>query len=157
MAGGPVYPFSAIPITAGKVFPVNLTAEMPESLGFLASLDADAIWRLFYRMPESLPTGTGKLRMVGQANATTGNVKINVKWKSWGANEVPAAASLTAEGVGTDAFATTAYRLTELALVTLDADTIVAKELIMIDLTGETASWTLAATLGILPPTIIWE
>ncbi len=156
MAGGPILPFSAVPITSGKVFPVLLTAEMPQSLGFLASLDADAIYRLFYRMPEVLPSGTGKLLMVGQANATTGVAKLNVKWKSWGANEVPAAASLTAETVDTMTFATTAYRLTEIKR-TLDADTLVAGELVMIDLTGETSGWTLAATLGLLPPTIIWE
>jgi len=151
-----VFPFSAQPITADKVFPVILTSEMPESLGYLASLDADAIWRLFYRLPPTLPSGTRKLLLVGQANATTGVAKLNVTWKSWGANEVPAAASLTAEGVSTMTFATAAYRLTELK-VTLDADTLVASELVMIDLTGETSGWTLAATLGILPPPIIWE
>lgn len=157
MAGGPIFPQSAFPVTADKVFPEFLTTEMPESLGFLASLDADAIWRLFYRMPPTtLPTGTGKLLLVGQANATSGVGKLNVKWKSWGANEVPAAASLNAEGVATITFATTAYRLTELK-ITLDADTLVAGELVMIDLTGETSGWTLAVTLGILIPSIIWE
>lgn len=156
MAGGPILPCSAYPVTAGRVFPSFLTAEMPEGLGFEASLGADSIWRLFYRMPPTLPSGTGKLLIVGQANATAGDAKLNVKWKSYGANEVPAAADLTAEGVGTMTFATTAYRLTE-SKVTLDADTLVGGELVMIDLTGETSSWTLAAILSILPPAIIWE
>ena len=149
-------PFSMVPITAGKVFASNLTTEYPLSLCYIASLDADAIWRLYYRMPPSLPTGTGKLLIHAQANATTGDAKINVKWKSYAATEVPAAASLNAETVSTITFATTAYRLTELK-VTLDADTLVGGELVMLDMTGETSSWTLAATLGILPPPIIWE
>lgn len=156
MAGGPILPFSAVPVTAGKVFPYQLTAEMPESLAFMASLDGDAIWRLFYRMPPTLPTGTGKILLACQANATSGDAKLNVKWKSYGANEVPAATDLTAEGVATITFATTAYRLTE-SEIALDADTLVGGELVMIDLTGETSGWTLAAILGVLPPPIIWE
>lgn len=156
MAGGPIFPFSAVPITTGRVFPVILTTEMPESLGFEASLGADSIWRLFYRMPPVIPTGTAKLRLAGQANSNSGNAKLNVKWKSYAAGELPAAASLNAEGVGTLPFATSAYLLTEL-IVTLDADTFVANELIMLDLVGETSSWTLAAVLGILPPPIYWE
>lgn len=157
MAGGPLAPISAVPITSGKVFPYVLNSAVhPEGLGFLASLDADAIWRLFYQIPPSIPTGTAKLYYKGQANATTGNAKLNVKWKSWGANEVPAAASLTAEGVGTMTFATTAYRLTE-EKVTMDADTFVANELVQVDLTGETSSWTLAAILTLTIPVIIWE
>lgn len=149
-------PFACQPITTGKVFPVILDAAYPESLGFLASLDADAIWRLFYRMPPTVPTGTGKLLIVGQANATAGVAKLNVKWKSWGANEVPLASSLTAEGVADLTFATTAYRLTELK-VTMDADTFVGGELVQVDLTGDTSSWTLAAILAILTPPIIFE
>ena len=156
MAGGPILPFSAQPITAGLVFPVRLTAEMPESLGFLASLSGDAIWRCFYQMPPTLPTGTGKVVLNCQANATSGDARINVKWKSYAATEVPAAASLTAETVDTITFATTAYRITQVKR-TLDADTLVGDEIVMIDFTGETSSWTLAATLGLLPPPIIWE
>lgn len=156
MAGGPIFPQSWLPVTAGRTFPTFLTTEMPESCGFEASLGADSIWRCFYRIPPAVPTGTGKILLAGQANATTGVAKLNVKWKSWGANEVPAAASLTAEGVDTMTFATTAYRLTE-RKVTLDADTFVAGELVMIDITGETSGWTLAAVLGLLPPPIIWE
>lgn len=155
MAGGPIFPCSAYPVTASRVFPYFLTAEMPEGLGYEASLGADAIWRLFYRLPPTLPTGTCKLLMVCQANATTGNAKLNPKWKSYGANEVPAAASLTAEGVATIAFATTAYRLTE-SKITLDADTPVGGELVMLDLVGETASWTLAQILSV-QACIIWE
>ena len=156
MAGGPLYPCSAKPLTEGRVFPNFLTAEMPESLGFEASLGADSIWRLFYRLPPTLPSGTGKLLLVCQANATTGNAKLNPRWKSYGANEVPAAGDLTAEGVATISFATTAYRLTE-TKITLDADTLVGGELVMLDIIGETSAWTLAQILGVLLPPIIWE
>ena len=144
------------PVTSGKVFPTFLDAAYPEGLGYMASLDGDAIWRLFYRMPPAIPSGTGKILLVCQANATTGNAKLNVKWKSWGDNEVPLAASLTAEGVATITFATTAYRLTS-TKVTMDADTFVGGELVQVDLTGETSSWTLAAVLSVLIPPIIFE
>lgn len=156
MAGGPILPFSAQPITAAIVFPVRLTAEMPESLGFQASPGADSIWRCFYKMPPSIPPGTGKVSLMCQANAISGNAKINVKWKSYAALEVPAAASLIAEGVDTITFATTAYRLTEVVRV-MDADTFVANEIVMIDFTGETSGWTLAAVLGLLVPPLYWE
>ena len=155
MPGGHLFPISTYPVTAPRVFPYFLTAEMPEGLAYEASLGADAIWRLFYRMPAVLPSGTCKLRLVCQANATTGNAKLNPKWKSYGANEVPAAADLTAEGVQTIAFATTAYRLTE-TTVNLDADTPVAGELVMLDLVGETSSWTLAQILSV-QASIFWE
>lgn len=157
MAGGPVFPHSVYPVTAGKVFPTFLTAEMPEGLAFMASLDADAIWRVFYRMPPtSLPTGTGKVLLPCRANATSGVARINIKWKSYAANEVPSAASLNAEGVGSVTFATTAYRETQ-HKVTLDADTLVAGEMVMMDITGETTSWTLSAVMSIDLPPIIWE
>jgi hypothetical protein len=155
MAGGPIFPCSAYPVTTDRVFPTFLTAEMPEAMGFQASLGADAIWRMFFLMPPTLPTGTGKLLCLCQANATTGNARLNVKWKSYAPTEVPAAASLNAEGVATVAFATTAYRLTELK-TTLDADTLVGGELVMLDLVGETASWTLAQIMGVVAA-IIWE
>lgn len=156
MAGGPIFPFSALPVTAGRVFPTFLTTDYPEGLGFEASLGANSTWRLFYRMPVVLPTGTAKLLIVAQANATTGDIKLNPSWKSYGALEVPNPADLTGEGTQTISFATTAYRLTELK-VTLDADTIVAGELVMMDFIGLTSGWTLTATLSVLLPPIIWE
>jgi hypothetical protein len=157
MPGGPIFPSSAFPVTSGRVFPTALTPEMPQALAFEASLGADAVWRLFYQLPPTtLPSGTAKLLLICQANATAGNAKLNPKWKSYGANEVPAAADLIAEGVATITFSTTVYRLTE-TKITLDADTLVAGELVMLDLVGETSGWTLLPVLGVLPPAIIWE
>lgn len=158
-AGGPIYCFSTYPVTAGNLFPVFLTAEMPEGLGWVASLPADSTWRLFFRAPMVLPSGTtAKLLMACHANATTGNAVIEVAWKSYGANEVPASADLTGEGDDTITFATTAYRETQVKR-TLDADTIVAGELIMMELRGKTTGsvWTLAANLAMQRPAIIWE
>ena len=156
MPGGPILPFSAIPITADRVFAIlQSSGEMAEALGYQSSLGADSIWRLYYLAPQTIPSGTATMLLRCQANATTGNARLNVKWKSWGANEVPASASLNAEGVTTITFATTAYRLTEVTLL-MDADTFVAGELVMVDLVGETASWTLATPLAVLPPPIYW-
>ena len=156
MPGGPILPFSAIPVTTDRVFAFLFSSgEMPEALGYQSSLGADSIWRLFYQAPQTIPSGTATMLLRCQANATSGNARLHVKWKSWGTNEVPAAASLNAEGVTTVTFATTAYRLTEVTLL-LDADTFVANELVMVDLVGETASWTLATPLAVLPPPIYW-
>lgn len=156
MPGGPILPYSAEPITTGRVFPTRLTSEMPRGLGFEASLGADSIWRCFYKMPPSIPSGTFKVSLACQANATSGDAKINCKWKSWGVNEVPAAASLNAEGVDTITFATTAYRITEVVR-TLDADAPVANEWVQIDFVGETSGYTLSQVLSLMPPPVYWE
>lgn len=156
MAGGPILPVSAQPITSARVFPTRLDAKYPEALGYEASLGADSIWRCFYPMPPSIPSGTFKVSLLCQANATSGNAKINCKWKSWGIGEAPDPASLNAEGVDTITFATTAYILTEVVRI-LDADTPVANELVQIDFVGETSGWTLAAVLGLIVPKVYWE
>ena len=86
MPGGPILPFSAIPITTDRVFAILLNfAEMPEALGYQSSLGADSIWRLFYQAPQTIPSGAATMLLRCQANATSGNARLNVKWKSWGA------------------------------------------------------------------------
>ncbi len=157
MAGGPILPFSCEPITTSRTFPTRLDPKYPRSLGYEASLGADSIWRCFYKMPPAIPLGTFKVSLMGQANATSGNAKVNVKWKCWSPGAAPDPASLTAEGVDTITFATTAYLLTEVVRV-LDASTApTANQILQIDFTGETSSWTLAVVLGLLPPPVYWE
>lgn len=154
MPGGPIFPYSMRPITAPRVFPAwyaGTNADM-ETLGFEASLGADAIWRCWYKMPPTLPTGTMKMALAG-ISAGAGNMRINVKWKSFGAAEALTSPSLNAEGAVT--ITTVANQLIE-NKVTMDADTPVAGEYVIADITGETASWTLASVSGLLVP-IIWE
>lgn len=158
MSGGPVFPHSSFPVTAGRVFP-NIHAATNahlEGLGVEASLGADAIWRLWFQMPPTLPTGTCKLLLRAIANATSGNAKVNPKWKSFAAEETVSSPSLNAEGVVTVTWsAGDADQLKE-TKITLDADTPVAGEEIILDLTMETSGWTLAA-VSTWVVSVLWE
>ena len=102
MAGGPIFPHSAFPVTADRVFPnfhvgAGANSKHDEGLGVEASVGADSTWRLRFQMPPSLPTGTGKLRLLALANATTGVAKVNPKWVSVAVEEDPSSATLNAE------------------------------------------------------------
>ena len=162
MAGGPIVPSSAFPVTAGNVFPnfhtgAGANSKHDEGLGVAASIAADSIWRLRFPLPiGTLPTGTCKLRLWAQANATSGSAKVNAKWASVAAGEDPSSAALNAEGTSTLTWAAgNADDYLELK-VTLDADTPVAGERIVMDLTFETASWTLAQ-VSTWTSEVIWE
>lgn len=161
MAGGPLFPQSAVPVTAGKVFPnihigAGATSKHDDGLGVMASVDADCIWRLRFQMPPTLPTGTCKLRLLALANATTGNAKVNPKWASVAVEESPSGATLIAETVQTVTWASGDNDQYKELKVTLDADTPVAAEIIAMDLTFETSSWTLAQ-ISTWIATVIWE
>lgn len=162
MAGGPIFPCSAVPVTAGRVFPHIYTggtnSKLEDTLGVEASVGADATWSLRFQMPPSLPTGTGKLRLLALANATSGAAKVNAKWASVAAEETPdiAAGSLNAEGTGTVTWSTGDADVYKELKITLDADTLVAGEVVAMDLVFETTSWTLAVVSG-WSASIIWE
>jgi hypothetical protein len=154
VAGGPLFPRSAYPVTSSRVFPNfhAATNAHTEGLGFEASLGADSIWRLWFQMPPTLPTGTMKLLLRVIASGA-GNVKLNPKWKSFAAAETVSSPTLNAEGVVTITTVTDQYIENK---VTLDADTPVAGEEVILDLTGETSGWTLAQTATVLA-SVIWE
>lgn len=173
MAGGPIFPFSAYPVTTDRVFPnvhvgAGSNSKHTEGLGVEASLGADAIWRLRFQCPPTLPTGTGKLALWLLANATSGVARINPKWASIAAGEAPDTATLQVETVtpdGVTGAAGSGDTVTwgtgdndQLILVkwTLNADTLVAGEVVAMDLTFETSSWTLAQILTVIP-FLIWE
>ncbi|HJX58192.1 MAG TPA: hypothetical protein VJ325_05680 [Thiobacillus sp.] len=125
-------------------------------MGVAASIAADSTWRLRFQMPPTLPSGTGKLRLLALANATSGNAKVNPKWASVAVEEDPSSATPVAETVQTVTWgAGDADQYKELK-VTLDADTLVANEVVVMDLVFETASWTLAAVSTWIA-IIIWE
>lgn len=125
-----------------------------EGLGVEASVGADSIWRLWFQMPPTLPTGTCKLKLRAIADATSGAAKVNPKWKSFGLSETVASPTLNAEGTSTLTW-TAAHQIIEVE-INLDADTPVADEEVLMDLTFETASWTLAA-VSTWTASIIWE
>ena len=163
MAGGPIFPNSQYPATAsGLVFPnfhvgAGANSKHDEGLGVAASIGADATWRLRFHMPPTdLPSGTGKLRLLALANATTGNAKVNPKWASVAVEEDPSSATLQAETTQTVSWAAGNNDQYKELKVTLDADTLVAGEVVAMDLVFETSSWTLAQVSTWIP-TIIWE
>ncbi len=150
MSGGPIFPFSAYPVTTDRVFSnvhvgAGSNSKHTVGLGVQASVGADSIWRLRFRMPPTaLPTGTCTLNLEALANATTGNAKINPKWASVAVEEAPDVATLQAEGVSTLSWSAGDNDQIKSVTITLDADTPVAGEWIVMDLTFATSSWTLA-------------
>lgn len=161
MAGGPLFPASEYPDTADRVFPnihigAGANSKHDLGLGVEASVGADSIWRLRFKTPEVLPTGTATLQLWALANATAGNTKVNPKWASVATEEDPSSATLNAEGTNTLSWgAGDNDQYKELKII-LDADTIVAGEMIVMDLTFETTLWTLAQ-ISTWYAMIIWE
>lgn len=157
MAGGPLFPHSTFPVS-GNVFGNfhAATNAHREGLGVAASIAADSIWRLWFQMPPTLPTGTGKLRLRGISNATTGDAKPNVKWKSFAVEETVSSPTLNAEGVGTVSWGAGDNDQIKELKITLDADTLVAGEEVLMDLTFEAIGHTLAAA-STWTASVIWE
>ncbi len=167
MAGGPIFPHSAFPVDAGNVFGnfhvgAGSNSKHDEGLGVAASLTTDGTWRLRFQMPPTtLPTGTGKLLLRALANAVVGSALVNPQWASVAGGQDPSQTSLFAEGVSTISFVTTGdvdrYVDTK---ITLDADTLVAGEEIVMDLLFDaqsgTVTWSLAA-VSTWTASIIWE
>lgn len=162
MAGGPFFPHSPIPVTAAGVFPsvhvgAGANSKHDYGLGFAASLAADSTWRLRFLMPPTLPSGTAKLVGYCLANATSGAAQLNAKWASVAVGEDPSSATLHAEGTTTLTWAEGDNDDYKLFSVTLDADTVVASEIIVMDLVGQTTGWTLAQVLTITGLGVIFE
>jgi len=159
MADGPVHPCSIVFDTDGLCFPNNqigaTTGRVIAGVGVADSLSGDTVLKLLFEMPQSLPTGTAKLRIIGIAEGT-GNAKINPAWKGLATGEDFDPASLNVETVQTLTIATAGVG-TELK-VTLDADVdgVNADEYIYMEVTFETSSWTLAVVSTFLF-SIIWE
>ena len=161
MAGGPIFPRSALPVTTGRVFPnfhvgAGANSKHDEGLGVEASVGADSTWRLRFQMPPTLPTGTGKLRLLALANATSGVAKVNPRWASVAVEEDPSSATLNAETTQTVTWSTGDNDQYKELKVVLDADTLVASEEVVMDLVFETTSWTLAQVSTWIA-SIVWE
>lgn len=159
MPGGPIFPFSAKPATAGRVFP-NFGGSGPdtEGLGVEASLGADSIWKLRWLMPPTLPTGTCKLVLHALANATSGAAKVNPKYAMAAVDGTvsPDALALTPQTVQTLTWAAGEANEIKEAKVTLNVVTVTAAQWLVMDLTFETSGWTLAA-ISTWIPAIIFE
>src|SRR5687768_10147997 len=163
MAGGPIYPSSAVPDASGEVFPnVHVGATNGRRVAGLGVangtvLTANRTWHLLFEMPPSaLPSGTGKLRLLALANATSGAAKINPTWGSCAVEENYDTVTLTAEGTQTVTWAAGDNDQFKELKVTLDADTLVASEIVVMNLIFEDSGFTLAVVSTYLA-SIIWE
>lgn len=162
MAGGPIYPSSAYPADAtGRLFPNfyagsgGNAAPHDEGLGVKASLDADATWELRFPMPPTIPSGTLKLRLLALANATSGVAKVTIKDGHVAAGASPSAATLTSETQVSITWAAgnnDEYMENKTALSATPA----GNDVLVVSLTFNTASWTLAQVSTWLA-SVIWE
>lgn len=163
MAGGPIFPYSSVPDGSGEVFPNVYSGDGTYTdyqgamaVAAAADLTADRTWHLFFQMPPSLPSGTCKLVIQARADAITGAAKVNPKWRSVAAEEDPSDTALNAEGTQTITWSTGDDDQVKEAKVTLDADTVVAGELVRLDLVFEDSGFTLAVPSSWVA-FIIWE
>ena len=151
MAGGPISPASSSPDASGQVFPnihVGATnGRRVEGMGVTDGtiLSANRTWHLQFQMPPApLPTGTGKLRLLALANATSGAAKVNPTWGSCAVEENFDTVTLVAETVQTVTWAAGDNDQFKELKVTLDADTLVADETVIMSLIFEDSGFTLA-------------
>jgi len=163
MPGGPIFPYSVDLRTEGKLFDSVAVSgsRYDRGIGVMASLDGNAEVELRFLLPEIIPSGTCKLLLSAQANATSGVAKVNPSWALDAAEDIPGDSTLTAEGTSTITWSSgDAYAYKELA-ITLDGSESIGsgderKRLVM-KLTFETSSWTLAAVSTWMMPALIWE
>ncbi len=162
MAGGPLLPSSIyLGGASGNLSPTfyipstnTNTAGALEGIGVVASLGANAPAVLQFNMPETIPTGTLKLRMLAMANATTGNAKLTVSDASTSAGSNIGATTLTAESQTSQTWAT-ADILVEIKL-TLTATAPTSNQITTVLVTFNNTSWTLAAA-SVWQFTLVWE
>ena len=150
MAGGPVWPYSKFPATDELTYPLVYVGDggvsaQEEGMGLAASHSSDASWQLRFAMPPSLPTGTAKLRVWAMADAVAGDEDIDPQWKSVAMGEDPSTGALNAEGNTNFLWTTAEDDIYKEGVITLDADTIVADEIVVMDLVWKAATSDLAA------------
>jgi hypothetical protein len=161
MAGGPILPSSVyLGGASGLLFPnfyvpaTNTNAAgVLEGIGVIASLTADANAVLQFNMPESLPSGALKLRILSMANATTGVMKLTVKDKNVAAGASLGTSSLNTETQVSQTWATADILVENKVTLTTSPS---ANDIVTVLATFNTASWTLAA-ISTHQFSLVWE
>lgn len=161
MSGGPILPSSVyFGGASGNAFPANYVpatntnnAGAIEGVGVVASLGADAPVVLQFNMPESIPTGTMKLRCLAMANATSGVAKLTVKDKNVAAGASLGTSTLNSETQLSQTWATADILVENKITLT---STPAANDILTVLATFNTASWTLAAQ-SVWQFSIVWE
>jgi len=163
MASGSLFPSSLVFVTAGLVGPaVHVGAastglRRTRGIQVVAATDlsANADVELTFDMPPALPSGTGKLILVGRTTGT-GNAIILISWVSVAIGEDPSVATLLSEG---NQILTVAGGDSDKFLrlkTTLDADTLTADEIVCMRLRFVSASYTLNQPFTVAP-SMRWE
>ena len=149
-----IMPFQAFPRSDG-ISPgyIDVTGSPAQATGFgtwlaVASSTQDEILEMWFRIPPTLPTGTAKFVIQAVADAVTGDMDVQISWKSFATGESIENPTLSSEGTQhTFAWSTgNDWDILE-DETTLDAETITADETIVVQLTLEAAG-TLAADAG---------
>jgi hypothetical protein len=165
MAGGPIFPSSiylggasgnlsaTFYISGAGTTPANSAIE---GVGVIASLGADAAAVLQFNMPEAIPVGTFKLRVLAWANATSGVAKLDIADGQTAPGSNIASTTLTTEA-GSPTISqtwTTADVIVENKVALTTAPTV--NSILTIVATFRTASWTLAQA-SVWQFSLVWE
>jgi hypothetical protein len=163
MSGGPILPSSIyLGGASGNLYPAfyipntnTNTAGAMEGIGVVASLATTQSAVLQFNLPESIPTGVAKIRILGWANATAGNIRIILNDGQTAAGSNIGATTLTAD---------TTYNFTWVtADVIVENKTNIATSptansilTVRVDFVGAGAVWTLAQA-SVWSFSLVWE
>ena len=163
MAGGPLLPSSIyLGGASGNLSPqfyisgvnTNLASAF-EGIAVVASLGADSDAILQFNIPEVIPTGTIKCRLLAMANATSGIAKVTLRDGRTPAGSNIGAATLTAETQVSQTWAT-ADILVENKVTLTGVGSLAANDILTIRMTFNTSGWTLAQQ-SVWQASIVWE
>lgn len=169
MAGGPLLPSSIyVGGASGNLtlaFYVGTTAtgtgavagySALEGVGVIASLGADALAVLQFNMPEIIPSGTLKLRLLAMANATSGNAKLDIIDGVTSPNAAIGASNFTTEAGSptiTQGWTTVDVLVENKVNLTVAP---VANQVVTVILAFRTLNWTLAQA-SVWQASLVWE
>jgi hypothetical protein len=165
MAAGPILPSSIyLGGASGNLSPTFYTSgagtttanSTIEGIGVVASLGADSAAILQFNMPEVIPSGTIKLRILAWANATTGTAKLDIIDGATSVGSNIANATFTTEsGSPTVSQAWSSADVIVENKVNLTTSP-TANQILTVKANFKTASWTLAQA-SVWQFSIVWE
>ena len=164
MAGGPILPSSIyLGGASGNLSPTFYISSAGigttwgagafEGIGVVASLAADATAVLQYNLPESIPSGTCKLRVLALANAASGTAVLVVGDGQTAVGSNIASATITAEATYSTAW-TAADNLVEVKITMSTSPT--ANNIFTVHAGFKTSSWSLAQS-SVWQFSLVWE
>jgi len=165
MAGGPLLPSSTyLGGAAGNLSSTFYTSgagtttanSTIEGIGVVASLGADASAVLQFNIPEVIPAGTLKCRVLAWANATSGTAKLDII-----DGRTPAGSNIANATFTTEAGSPTISQTWATADIIVEnkvtlTQTPTANDIYTVVATFRTASWSLAQT-SVWQFSLVWE